>query len=166
MFHTTIGHLIQPGGFLCRVRLDNIELVVCAQEVFKNQPGSIDSASAEHLFSLASRALTNHIINSGQPLEVLCGMLLPLLRLLEELSFKHQVITHLRQDTLQLNLPEPHAKMPELDEAEEREHLGLAASMQSAQSRSFPGPVWLFKHVYSLTRVWIQAHFPSLDTRF
>ncbi|TPP57451.1 Nuclear receptor 2DBD gamma [Fasciola gigantica] len=137
-FHTIIGHLIRSGEFLHRIRLDNIELVlVCAQEVFKSQPGLIDSASADHLFSLASRALTNHIIDSGQPLEERSSMLRLLSPLLEELNIEHhQVIAQLRQDKPQLDFPELYTEMFQLSEAEEGEQLEHAALMQSAESRS------------------------------
>ncbi|KAA0198729.1 Nuclear receptor 2DBD gamma [Fasciolopsis buskii] len=137
-FHTIIGHLIRSGEFLHRIRLDNIELVlVCAQEVFKSQPGLIDSASADHLFNLASRALTNHVIDSGQPLEERSNMLRLVSPLLEEMNMEHhQVIAQLRLDKPQLDFPELYTEMFQLSEAEEGGQLEHAALMQSTESRS------------------------------
>ncbi|KAA0193380.1 Nuclear receptor 2DBD-beta [Fasciolopsis buskii] len=137
-FHTIIGHLIRSGEFLHRIRLDNIELVfVCAQEVFKSQPGLVDSASVDHLFTLASRALTNHVIVNGQPLEERSSMLRPVSPLLEEMNMEnHQVIAQLRLDKPQLDFPELYTEMFQLSEAKEGGHLEHAALMQSTESRS------------------------------
>lgn len=124
-FHTITGHLIRSGKFLDQVRLDNIELtLVCAQEVFKNYQGLLDPYATEHLYHLAGRVLTDHIICSGQPLEERSTLLRHLSPLLEQWNMEHhEVIAQLRQDKPQLDFPELYTEMFQLTEAEERDEI-------------------------------------------
>ncbi|CAH8589751.1 unnamed protein product [Dicrocoelium dendriticum] len=131
-FHTITGHLIRSGKFLDQVGLDNIELtLVCAQEVFKNYQGLLDPQATEHLYHLAGRVLTDHIVGSGQPLEERSTLLRRLSPLLEQWNMEHhEVIAQLRQDKPQLDFPELYTEMFQLTEAEEREQImtGLRSS--------------------------------------
>ncbi|VDP82836.1 unnamed protein product [Echinostoma caproni] len=102
-----------------------------------HQPGLIDPASTEHLFNLAGRVLTDHIIDSGQSLEERASLLRLVAPLLEELNLEHhQVIAQLRQEKPQLDFPELYTEMFQLSETDEREQREHAAMMQSTESRS------------------------------
>ncbi|GAA56284.1 ATP-binding cassette sub-family F member 1 [Clonorchis sinensis] len=122
-FRAMVVHLIRSGKLLDDIRLDNVELaLVCAQEVFKHYHGLIDPPATEHLYNLASRALTDYIITTGQPVEERSALLRHLSSLLEELNIEHhQVIAQLRHDKPELDFPELYTEMFQLTEAEEAE---------------------------------------------
>ncbi|OON20891.1 hypothetical protein X801_03221 [Opisthorchis viverrini] len=150
-FRAMVVHLVRSGKLLDDIRLDSVELaLVCAQEVFKhyhglidppatehlynlasraltdyiitNYHGLIDPPATEHLYNLASRALTDYIITTGQPVEERTTLLRHLSSLLEELNIEHhQVIAQLRHDKPELDFPELYTEMFQLTEAEEAE---------------------------------------------
>ncbi|KER20321.1 hypothetical protein T265_11105 [Opisthorchis viverrini] len=121
-FRAMVVHLVRSGKLLDDIRLDSVELaLVCAQEVFKHYHGLIDPPATEHLYNLASRALTDYIITTGQPVEG-TTLLRHLSSLLEELNIEHhQVIAQLRHDKPELDFPELYTEMFQLTEAEEAE---------------------------------------------